>query len=174
MGAQFHQAVRAQGVAGFHQVNDQVGQSHHRRQLHGPAQGDDLGRNAAPLEIGACQVGVFGGDTWIRLQAQRSRGALGPTGHHQPAMTERQAQRLVDIAAALSQHILADHAQVGHAILDINRNIAWLGQQEADAAGRARNDQAPGRIIIVRIGGVATVADLRQQGQGLMLHAPFG
>ena len=94
-----------------------------RRQLHRAVQPDQLGAVAALGEEPPRRLRVLGGDAQRRRPAARRQRRTLRGGEHQPADAEAQVGDLVQLAARLPEHVLADDAAVAGAHLDVHGHV---------------------------------------------------
>jgi len=123
--------VGGQSGTGVHDVDDFIGQAHHRRQFHRAVELDDI--HLPPLGgiVAARDIDVFGGDPQsprLGLGAERSGG-------HQPAAGDAQIHRLVIAVATtvLHQHVLAGDTEICGAELYIGGHVRAAQHQQAQA-----------------------------------------
>src|SRR5712672_2751133 len=109
------QAVGAQRIAAGDQVDDRVGQTHERRELHRAVKPDQIDVHALRREVLARGLHVLGRHTQTRALAHGERvvEAFGNRDHH-AARCDAEVERLVQpLAAVLEQHVLARDAEFG-------------------------------------------------------------
>ena len=115
------------------QVDDRVGQAGQRRQLHRAVELDQVDVHALVGEVLARDAGVLGGDADARALAHRGGVVeVERRGDAHPAARDAEVERLVQaLAAVLEQHVVADHAEVGAAVLHVGRHVAGAHQHDA-------------------------------------------
>ena len=161
------QTVGTQGVAGIDHVDDLVSQANQRCQLHGAVQLDHLDLTALSGVIGLGHVDELG----RHAQPAFGLGHADGTGGHQLALGNLQIQGLVQtLAAVLHQHVLAGHAEIGGAMLNIGRHIGGTHDQQAHILQGGGDDQL---ATFIRVFGRHN-ASRRQQRQGVVENPTFG
>ena len=140
------EAIRLQRVAGIHNIDDLVGQTKNRRQLHGAIQLDDVCLATLGRIISAGQIDEFRG----HLDTTGWRSLIFRTGGHQAATGNIQIQRLIQpFPTVLHQHVLASHAKIRTAVLNIGRHIRGADDQHPDIRVRCREHQFAGLFDVV-------------------------
>src|SRR5712671_4095154 len=115
------QAVGAQRIAAGDQVDDRVGETHERRELHRAVKPDQIDVHALRCEVLARGLHILGRHTQTRALANGERivEAFGNRDHH-AARCDAEVERLVQpLAAVLEQHVLARDAEFGIAGKDV-------------------------------------------------------
>src|SRR5450432_561524 len=128
------QVIGLERVAAADQVDDGVGETHQRRQLHRAVQFDQVDMHALGREVLACGGDVFGRHAQSRAALDDScivESALG--GDHQPAAADAQVDRLIQaVTAMLEENVLAGAAQIGGTMLHVRRHVRCTHDDEAD------------------------------------------
>src|SRR5712691_3132862 len=148
------QAIGAQRIAARNQIDDRVGQTHERRELHRAVEPDQIDVHALGCEVLARGLHVLGRHAQTRALAHGARiiEAFGNRDHHS-ARCDAEVERLVQsLAAVLEQHVLARDAELRRAVLDVSRNIGRTHDEQPQvAAARAQNEFARGVGIVERL-----------------------
>src|SRR5882762_2349328 len=148
------QAIGAKRIAAGNQIDDRVGQTHERRQLHRAVEPDQIDVHALGCEVLARGLHVLSRHAQTRALAHRARiiEALGNRDHHS-ARCDAEVERLVQsLAAVLEQHVLARDAELRRTVLDVSRNIGRTHDEQPQvAAARAQNEFARGVGIVERL-----------------------
>src|SRR5215470_135850 len=155
--------VRLERVAAAHQVDDRLGKTHERGELHRAVEPDQVHVHALGGEVLARRRDVFGCHS-------QSRAALDCPGivetassrDDQPAATYPQVDRLVKtLTTVLEQHVLSSDAQVSRTILNISRHIRIAHDDEPHIRPAAANDQLA-RCLRILLGDDARRSEKRQ------------
>src|SRR6266850_2732990 len=166
------QAVGTQRIAAGDQVDDRVGQTHERRELHRAVKPDQIDVHALRCEVLARGLHVLGGHTQTRALAHGERivEAFGNCDHH-AARCDAEVERLVQpLAAVLEQHVLPRDPEFGRPVLDVGGNVRSAHDKQAQvAAARAQDELARGVGIVER-----PDARLRKQRQCFVENPAFG
>ena len=116
------------------------------------------------------EPGEFGRHPRAPFQAQRTRRAVGFTCDHQPTVSERELQRLVDIPLCLPHHVQPGDAQVCCAVFYEDRHVRWLGHDEAEPPVCSIQYQPPLFVVVFGYG----VSGLFQEIHGVFGQSAFG
>ena len=132
------EVVRLQRVAGRHEVDDRIGETRERRQLHRAVEFDQIDVHRLRREMLARDAHVFGRDTDPRATLHHRRPVVtAPRRDDEAAAADAEIEGLVEaVAAVLEQHVLAGDAHVRRAVLHVGRNV-----------GRAEHDERYLRAI---------------------------
>src|SRR2546425_9482412 len=135
------QTIGAQGVAAGNQIDDRVGETHERRELHRTVEPDQVDVHALRREVLARGLHVLGRHAQTRALAHRARiiEAFRNRDHH-AARCDAEVERLVQpLAAVLEQHVLACDPQFGRAVLNVSGNVRSAHDKQPQvAAARAQ------------------------------------
>ena len=167
--AHLDQPVGAQRLARLHEIDDQIGQIDQRRQFNRPAEFDDLCADTATTEERLGQPRKLGGDARVRLQTQRAVAARSRCGHRQPAISERQQQRLQHISLGFAHHIQPRDTEIRCPVFHIDGHIGRLGQHVAHMLGHRAQHQLP-----VTVARRQPVSGLLQQRQRIIRQTALG
>ena len=125
-----------------------------RRDLDRAVELDDLGDDAARLQVAAGDLGELGRVAQVDLRALVDRAVRG-LGDHHAAAPDAEIERLVEIAVLLLQHVAPGDAEVGGAVLDVGGHVGVAHDQHAQrvlgdrrspaGARRAPSRPRPGR-----------------------------
>src|SRR5947208_5126101 len=147
------QAIGAQGIAAGNQVDDRVGETHERRELHRTVEPDQIDVHAFRREVLARGLHVLGRHAQTRTLAHRARviEAFRNRDHH-AARCDAEVERLVQpLAAVLEEHVLACDPQLGGAVLNVGGNVrSTHDEQPQVAAARAQDEFARAVGIVER------------------------
>src|SRR5216684_8935286 len=147
------QAVGAQRIAAGNQVDDRVGQTHERRELHRAVKPDQIDVHALRCEVFARSLHVLGRYAQTRALAHGERivEAFGDRDHH-AARRDAEVEGLVQpLAAVLEQHVLPRDPEFGGPVLDVGGNVRSAHDKQAQvAAARAQDELARGVGIVER------------------------
>jgi hypothetical protein len=103
-----------------------------------PASGEEASR----------RVDVLGRDPGRDPTGEVRILAAQPGRRHEPAGAETEVQRLEHVGPMLEEHVVAGHARVRHAGLDVRGDVLTLHRQELEAAVDRRKDEPPaGRVL---------------------------
>ena len=152
-----------------HQVDDGVGQAGQRRQFHRTVELDQVDMDALGGEMLARRLDVLGSDLEAGALAHRVLVVEAfRHGDHHPAPGDLQVERRIEaLPAMLDQHVLAGHAEVGGAVLDIGRHVGGADDDDAHIGPVGADDQlARGFRVLVRHDPCG-----RQQRQGFVEDA---
>src|SRR5262249_20804185 len=111
------EAVRAQGLAGLHEIDDATAEAQHRRQLHRAVELDAFGLHAARSEMPARDFRIFGrgADAAPALGIVLPYELLG-RGDREAAAADAEVERGIDLGILeLHQHVVAGDAQMRRA-----------------------------------------------------------
>src|SRR6266850_2805738 len=147
------QAIRAQGIAAGNQIDDRVGETHERRELHRTVEPDQIDVHAFRREVLARGLHVLGRHAQTRTLAHRARviEAFRNSDHH-AARCDAEVERLVQpLAAVLEKHVLACEPQFRRTVLNVRGNVRSAHDEQPQvAAARAQNEFARGIGIVQR------------------------
>src|SRR5258706_6479198 len=127
------QIVGLEGVAGADQVDDGIGQTHQRRELHRSVEPDQIDVHALAGEVLARSRNVLSRNPEPRATLHRTRIVeAARCGNDQGAAADAKIDRLIQaLAPVLEQHVLARHAEIGGAVFDVGRHVGGTHDDEA-------------------------------------------
>ena len=106
-----------------------------RRDLDRAVELDDLGDDAARLQVAAGDLGELGRVAQVDLRRLVDRAVLG-LGDDHAAAADAEVERLVEIAVLLLQHVAPRDAEVGGAVLDVGGHVGVAHDQHAQRRAR--------------------------------------
>ena len=114
-----------------HQVDDAIGQAHQRRDLDRSVQLDDLGHDAARLQVAPGDLGKLGGVAQVQVGRLVDRAVDAGSATDHAAAADAQIERLVEVAVLLLEHVPPGDAEVGGAVLDVGRHVGVAHDEHA-------------------------------------------
>src|SRR5256885_7912097 len=133
------QAIRAQRIAAGNQIDDRVGETHERCELHRTVEPDQIDVHALRREVLARGLHVLGRNAQSRALAHRARIVEAfRNGDHHAARCDAEVERLVQpLAAVLEEHVFACDPPLGRTLLNVGGNVpsAHDEQPQIAAAG---------------------------------------
>src|SRR5437899_10540259 len=119
------QTIGAQGIAAGNQIDDRVGETHERPDLHRTGGPDQVDVHATRRRVPARGPHVLGRHAQTRARAQRARmiEAFRNRDHH-VARCDAEVERLVQpLASVLEENVLACDPQFRRAVLYVSGNV---------------------------------------------------
>src|SRR3984893_15101878 len=141
----FHrdQIVGPEGIAAADQIDDGIGKSHQRRELHRSVEPDQVDLHAFGREMLACGQHIFGRHGKARAALERALVVeAGFCGGHPPGGADAEIDRLIQaLPTVLQKHVLAGDAQIGGAALNVGGDIGCANDDEANVRMVAADDE---------------------------------
>src|SRR6266511_2264918 len=168
----FDEIVRRERAAARYQVDDRIGETGARRELHRAVQLDQVDVHAFRRKMLARGAHVLGRHADARAALHVARPIEAPLGRdREAAARDLEIERLIEtVAAVLEQHVLAGDAEIGGAVFDVRRHVRSADDDDRQVGPVRAEDQLTRGLRIVG----RHDAHRREQRQRFVEDAPLG